>query len=313
VVYLTSGQETVQAVRWALDAGYRGFDSAQMYRHEREVGKSIMSWLSDETSSTEKLKCEDIFFTSKPASNTNYEAARKSITQSVPTCGLGYIDLFLLHSPYGGQNSRLASWKAVEDAIADGEVMVGGVSNYGVGRLEELRAAKPRVTPVVNQYVYPLRRDAVTEFRHAVLSCSWPMCGHVLLISTQQFQIVITDWAANSCDRIEVHPLNTQTNITSFCKQNGILVEAYAPLARALRMKHPTIVSLSNMYLYTPAQLMIRWSLRHGYIPLPKSVTKGRIEPNREISPFEIDHVDMKTMDGPDEYLVADWDPVDVE
>jgi diketogulonate reductase-like aldo/keto reductase len=116
-VYLTSGQETVQAVRWALDAGYRGFDSAQMYRNEREVGKSIRSWLSDETSNTEKLTREDIFFTSKLASNTNYEAARKSITQSVKTSGLGYIGLFLLHSPYGGKNSRLASWKAVEDAI----------------------------------------------------------------------------------------------------------------------------------------------------------------------------------------------------
>jgi diketogulonate reductase-like aldo/keto reductase len=78
-------------------------------------------------------------------------------------------------------------------------------------------------------------------------------------------------------------------------------------------MKHPTIVSLSNKYLCTPAQLMIRWSLQHGYIPLPKSVTKGRIESNREISHFEIDDVDMKTMDGLDEYLVTDWDPVDVE
>jgi diketogulonate reductase-like aldo/keto reductase len=164
-----------------------------MYRNEREVGKSIMSWLSDETSNTEKLKREDVFFTSKLASNTNYEAARKSITQSVQTSGLGYIDLFLLHSPYGGKNGRLASWKAVEDAIADGEVKIGGVSNYGVKHLEELLAAKPRVKPVVNQYVYPLRRDAVTEFRHAVLSCSWSMCGRVLLIPTQQFQIVITD------------------------------------------------------------------------------------------------------------------------
>lgn len=162
-VYLTSGQETVQAVRWALDAGYRGFDSAQMYHNEREVGKSILSWLSDETSNTEKLKREDVFFTSKLASNTNYEAARKSITQSVKASGLGYIDLFLLHSPYGGKNSRLASWKAVEDAIADGEVKIGGVSNYGVKHLEELLAAKPRVKPAVNQYVWRMRSDALSQ------------------------------------------------------------------------------------------------------------------------------------------------------
>ena len=150
-VYLTSGQETIRAVRWALEAGYRGFDSAQKYRNEREVGNSILSWLSDEKSNRKKLKREDIFFTSKLASNTSYEAARKSIKQSVETSGLGYIDLFLLHSPYGGKSSRLASGKAVEDAIADGEVKIGGVSNYGVKHLEELLATKPRVVPAVNQ------------------------------------------------------------------------------------------------------------------------------------------------------------------
>ena len=47
-------------------------------------------------------------------------------------CGLGYIDLFLLHSPYGGKQARLDSWRAVEDAIESGEVRMGGVSNYGV-------------------------------------------------------------------------------------------------------------------------------------------------------------------------------------
>lgn len=77
----------------------------------------------------------------------------------------------------------------MEDAIADGEVKIGGVSNYGVKHLEELLATKPRVVPAVNQ--------------------------------------------------IEVHPFNTRTNIISFCQKNGIVVKAYAPLARALRMKHP--------------------------------------------------------------------------
>ena len=79
-------------------------------------------------------------------------------------------------------------------------------------------------------------------------------------------------------NQIEVHPFNTRTNITSFCQENGILVEAYAPLARALRMKHPTIVALAQKHNATPAQVMIRWSLQNGFIPLPKSVSKDRIE-----------------------------------
>lgn len=262
-VYLMSGKEATDAVRWALQAGYRGIDSAQMYRNENDCGKAINSFLSDKSVNTTNLKREDIFFTSKLASNGSYAAARKSIKQSVKTSGLGYIDLFLLHSPYGGKSARLSSWKAVEDAIDDGEVKIGGVSNYGVKHLQELIDSKPRMLPAVNQ--------------------------------------------------IEVHPFNTRTNITTFCQQHGILIEAYAPLARALRMKHPTITKLSTKYSCTPAQLMVRWSVQHDFIPLPKSVSKERIEANAAIGGFEIDFQDMKAMDGLDEYLVTDWDPVDAD
>jgi diketogulonate reductase-like aldo/keto reductase len=70
-------------------------------------------------------------------------------------------------------------------------------------------------------------------------------------------------------------------------------------------MKHPTIVSLSNKYSCTPGQLLVRWSLQHGYVPLPKSVKKERIVENSEIGGFEIEHGDMEAMDGLDEYLVT--------
>jgi diketogulonate reductase-like aldo/keto reductase len=84
------------------------------------------------------------------------------------------------------------------------------------------------------------------------------------------------------------------------------VVEAYALLARALRMEHPTIVSLPEKYQCTPVQPMIRWSVQHDFIPLPKSVTKERIGASGQISHFEIDDADMKTMDRLDEYLVTD-------
>lgn len=102
-------------------------------------------------------------------------------------------------------------------------------------------------------------------------------------------------------NQIEVHPFNTRTDITSFCQEHDIVVEAYAPLVRALKMKHPVIKSLSQRYSCTPAQLLIRWSLQHGYVPLPKSVTKARIAENGQIGGFEIDQEDMKKMDALDE------------
>ena len=102
-----------------------------MYRNEREVGRSIKSFLSS-AANTSQFKRGDIHFTSKLASNTTYKSARRSISQSVKESDLGYIDLFLLHSPYGGKEMRLESWRAVEDAIEAGEVITGGVSNFGV-------------------------------------------------------------------------------------------------------------------------------------------------------------------------------------
>lgn len=112
-------------------------------------------------------------------------------------------------------------------------------------------------------------------------------------------------------NQVEIHPFNTRSEIASFCQNNGMVVQAYAPLARALKMKDPTISSLSQKYSCTPAQLMVRWSLQHGYVPLPKSVTKSRIAENGDVNGFEIDEADMKTMDALDEYLCTDWDPVD--
>jgi len=114
-------------------------------------------------------------------------------------------------------------------------------------------------------------------------------------------------------NQIEVHPFNTRTDITSFCKEKGIIIEAYAPLARAKRMEDPKIVEFSRKYSCTPAQLMVRWSLQHGYVPLPKSVTKGRIVENAQIEGFEIGEDDMKAMDKLDEYLVTDWDPTNAD
>ena len=114
-------------------------------------------------------------------------------------------------------------------------------------------------------------------------------------------------------NQVEVHPFNTRTEITTYCRDRGIVVEAYAPLARALRMQHPIISSLAKKYSVAPAQLMIRWSLQHGFVPLPKSVSKARIEANGAVDSFEIDSEDMEAMDGLDEYLVTDWDPVDCD
>lgn len=126
-VYLMTSNEASTAVSSALAIGYRAFDSAQMYHNERAVGSSILSFLA----ANPDVKREEIHYTTKIASNEGYEAVRKGIKQSVKECGLGYVDLLLVHSPYGGKQAREESWRAVEDAIEEGECKMGGVSNYG--------------------------------------------------------------------------------------------------------------------------------------------------------------------------------------
>lgn len=127
-VYMSSGRETETMVLHALEAGYRGFDSAEWYANEKEAGRGILKYLQNHN----RLRREDIWFTTKLHPNVGYDDTRKKIKQSIKESGLGYIDLYLVHSPYGGAQKRRDCWRAVEDAVAEGEVRVGGVSNFGV-------------------------------------------------------------------------------------------------------------------------------------------------------------------------------------
>lgn len=154
-----------------------------MYHNEREVGSSILAYISS-PSNTSSLKREDIHFTSKLASNTSYDAARKSIKQSVKQSGLGYIDLFLLHSPYGGKTKRLECWKAVEDAIEDGEVKTGGVSNFGVKHVNHTLHF-PLLSMIAVSFGQSLMHHlSCKSFSHRNLECTQPSTRSKYILST---------------------------------------------------------------------------------------------------------------------------------
>lgn len=82
---------------------------------------------------------EQLFFTSKvPPKSMTYPDAKACVAESLKQTGFDYIDLYLLHSPYGGKEGRLGAWKALVEAVEEGKVRSIGVSNYGVHHLEEL-------------------------------------------------------------------------------------------------------------------------------------------------------------------------------
>lgn len=118
VFMIPADGSTYKAVREALDAGYRHIDTATAYFNEEEVGKAILD---------SGILREEIFVTSKLwLSHYGYERAKIGIERSLRKLGLDYIDLYLIHQPYGDVPG---AWKVMEEAKAEGKLRSIGVSN----------------------------------------------------------------------------------------------------------------------------------------------------------------------------------------
>jgi methylglyoxal/glyoxal reductase len=113
-------------------------------------------------------------------------------------------------------------------------------------------------------------------------------------------------------NQVEFHPFLYQKELLRYCQEKRVQVEAYSPLARAERLRHPTIVSISAKYSKSPAQVMIRWSLQHGLVAIPKSVEEKRIRENALVFDFKISDEDMQALDSLNENLRTNWDPTNV-
>ncbi|KAJ7671443.1 aldo-keto reductase [Mycena polygramma] len=158
--YEMSGKEAYNAVTWALEAGYRHIDSATWYENEKECGQAILDFCK--ASGTPRSA---IFYTTKLMVNKNYEATLKAIQFSLDQCGLGYIDLYLIHGPLGGSEARKECWRAICDAQKEGKLKSIGVSCFGIRHLEEILGMGLAV-PAINQIdLHPfMTRIAIVKF-----------------------------------------------------------------------------------------------------------------------------------------------------
>ena len=139
VFQVTDLDQCEQAVVDAIDSGYRLIDTAAAYQNEAAVGRAIKRSGVDR---------KELFITSKLwVSDANYERAQKGIDQSLSNLGLDYLDLYLLHQPYG---DVVGAWRALEEAYKAGKIRAIGVSNFYGDQLKNLELSN-EVKPAINQ------------------------------------------------------------------------------------------------------------------------------------------------------------------
>lgn len=235
----------------AVKAGYRHFDSAQIYGNEQLLGKA---WRAS------GLKRDELFLTTKiHIGNFGTKRTPKSFAVSLDKLQTDYVDLLLLHFPVS--ITRKKAWLELEKIKADGRAKTVGVSNYTIRHLEEMKAYAHEM-PEVNQ--------------------------------------------------VELHVFLQQPELLEYCKKEGIVVEAYSPLAHARNMDEAIIRDIAAEHGKSYAQVMVRWCLQKGLVVLPKSVTLERIKENIDVFDFELSDHEMTQLADLDSGRRTCWDPTHI-
>lgn len=244
--WLIEGAAAKDAVKNAIEIGYRHIDTAQAYGNEAEVGEGIRE---------SGIKRDEIFVTSKVAAeNKSYSSAIESIDNSLYKSKLDYLDLILIHSPqpwkevnqsdnrYYEENKEV--WRAMEDALKAGKLRSIGISNFLEGDVKSI-TEDCTVKPMVNQLL--------------------------------------------------AHISNTPLELIEYCQKQGIIVEAYSPIAHGEALKNPIIRKVSDKYGVSPAQLCLKYALQLDMVILPKTESVQHMRENAQRD-FEISAEDMELL-----------------
>jgi len=111
-------------------------------------------------------------------------------------------------------------------------------------------------------------------------------------------------------NQVEFHPRLVQRDLLDFCRQQGIVQEAWSPLMKGKAAEVPLLRELAGKYGKTPSQVVLRWDLQHGVVTIPKSVRRERLEENADVFDFELSTDEMAKIDALDrgERIGADPD-----
>jgi diketogulonate reductase-like aldo/keto reductase len=236
--YPLRGDDGVEAMVHALEAGYRLLDSAVNYGNEEEVGEAVRR---------SGLPRGDVQVTTKiPGRHHEYDQAVASVEESLQRMRFDYLDLVLIHWPNPGVGKYVEAWRALVELRKRGLVRSIGVSNFTE---QHLRAVidDTGVTPAVNQ--------------------------------------------------IELHPYFPQQQMLRVNAELGIRTESWSPLGkRSAPFAEPPVAQAAERYGVTPAQVVLRWHLQRGSLPLPKSATPQRQRQNLDLFGFELTDAEVEAI-----------------
>ncbi|WP_298845348.1 aldo/keto reductase [uncultured Roseobacter sp.] len=277
--YLISNDDAENAIMSAIAAGYRHIDTASGYRNEETVGVGIRNGLE-----AEGLSRGDLFVTAKLwPGNPAWGDAPKTGAQTIAECdaslsllGLDYVDLYLIHAPYGG-DMRLEQWRALLDLQASGKARAVGVSNFNESHLDEIADAGLPM-PDANQIELHPWSQKPGLLAH--------MAKHDIAPIAYSSLVPLSTWRTEP---------GQDSAKTEEMKADGTAFK-----------------DMAEKYGVSEAQLLLRWGVQNGYAVLPKSLNPDRMRQNLDLFSFAIDDADMAqmaTMDRGDGVAWASGDP----
>jgi len=239
------------ATKLALEAGFRQLDTSERYRTEKEVGEAIQ-----EVFKAGKIRREDVFIATKIWNNNHRpERVKPAFEASLKKLRLDYVDLYLIHTPFAFQPGD-----EQDPRDANGNV----IYDKGVTLLDTWRALE----------------GLVDEGR----------CKSIGLSDVGREQVKEIFDAARikpAVVHVESHPYLPEWELLNYCKNNGIILQAFAALGHSSEpnlLEDPVITAISKRVSKTPAQVLLAWAIQRGTALLTTSKTPGRINENFEIS-----------------------------
>lgn len=242
---------TKTATRDALDAGFRHFDCAERYRNEREVGEALEAGLA-----ANGIARENIFVTTKLwNSNHRPERVEPAFEASLDRLGLKYLDLYLIHTPYAFQPGD-------EQDPRDQKGNV--IYDSGVTLLDTWRAME----------------SLMDHGRCRAIGLSDISLDELLPIyETARIKPAVV--------QVEAHPYLPEAELLEFCKEEGIVFLAFAPLGHGMRpgpLEDPVVSAIAARLEKTPAQVLLAWAVQRGTALLTTPKTAARARENFDIT-----------------------------